>query len=94
MPENGCAITKVKVSDEVALIIVDTQWYLEDWDDNPKMNDNCDIKTRKDFFDEFASLIKKNRNKTTVVALHHPLFSDGAHGGNFSAKQHLSPTNR
>jgi predicted phosphodiesterase len=94
LPENGCAITKVKVSDEVALIIVDTQWYLEDWDDNPKMNDNCDIKTRKDFFDEFESLIKKNRNKTTIVALHHPLFSDGAHGGNFSAKQHLSPTNR
>ena len=94
LPENGCAITKVKVSDEVVLIVVDTQWYLEDWDDNPKMNDNCEIKTRKDFFDEFESLIKKNRNKTTLVALHHPLFSDGAHGGNFTAKQHISPSNR
>jgi len=94
LPKNGCPITKVKVSDEVALIIVDTQWYLENWDDNPTMNDDCDIKTRKDFFLEFESLIKKNRSKTTIVALHHPLFTDGAHGGNFSAKQHISPNNR
>ena len=94
LPENGCPITKVKISDEVALIIVDTQWYLENWDDNPTMNDDCDIKTRKDFFLEFESLIKKNRGKTTIVALHHPLFTDGAHGGHFSAKQHISPNNR
>jgi len=94
LPENGCPITKVKISAEVVLIIVDTQWYLENWDDNPTMNDDCDIKTRKDFFLEFESLIKKNRSKTTIVALHHPLFTDGAHGGNFSAKQHISPNNR
>ena len=43
---------------------------------------------------EFESLIKKNRSKTTIVAIHHPLFTDGAHGGNFSAKQHISPNNR
>lgn len=94
LPENGCAIKKVKISDEVVLIVIDTQWYLEDWDDNPNMNDNCDIKTRKDFFLEFESLIKKNRDKLTLVALHHPLFTDGAHGGNFSAKQHLFPNNK
>jgi len=94
LPENGCPITKVKVSADVTLVIVDTQWYLENWDDNPTMNDDCDIKTRKDFFLEFESLIKKNRSKTTIVALHHPLFTDGAHGGSFSAKQHISPNNR
>lgn len=94
LPENGCPISKVKISAEVTLIIVDTQWYLENWDDNPTMNDDCDIKTRKDFFLEFESLIKKNRSKTTIVALHHPLFTDGAHGGHFSAKQHISPNNR
>ncbi|NQY29096.1 MAG: metallophosphoesterase [Flavobacteriaceae bacterium] len=94
LPENGCPITKVKVSDEVVLLVIDTQWYLENWDNNPTMNDDCDIKTRKDFFLEFESLIKKNRSKTTVVALHHPLYTDGAHGGHFSAKQHISPNNR
>ena len=94
LPENGCPIKQVKLTEQVALIIVDSQWYLENWDDNPTMNDNCDIKTRKDFFLEFESLIKKNRTKTTLIAMHHPLFTDGAHGGHFSAKQHISPTNR
>lgn len=94
LPENGCPITQVKISDDVALIVIDSQWYLENWDNNPTINDNCDIKTRNDFFFEFESLIKKNRKKTTIVAMHHPLFTDGAHGGHFSAKQHISPNNR
>lgn len=93
-PENGCPISKVKISEEVVLIVIDSQWYLENWDDNPTMNDDCDIKTRKSFFLEYESLIKKNRNKTIIVAIHHPLYTDGAHGGSFSAKQHISPNNR
>lgn len=94
LPENGCPITSIKIGDDIALIIIDSQWYLEDWDDNPTMNNRCEIKTREDFFLEFESLIKKNRSKTTVVALHHPLLTDGAHGGKFSFKQHISPSNK
>ena len=93
LPENGCPVTSVKISKDVALIIIDSQWYLEDWDDNPTMNNRCEIKTRNDFFLEFESLIKKNRGKTTIVALHHPLLTDGAHGGKFSFKQHMAPSN-
>lgn len=94
LPENGCPITSVKIGNDIALIIIDSQWYLENWDDNPTMNNRCEIKTREDFFLEFESLVKKNRSKTTVVALHHPLLTDGAHGGKFSFKQHLAPSNK
>ncbi|MGB0870364.1 MAG: metallophosphoesterase [Flavobacteriales bacterium] len=93
LPKNSCPITSVKIDDHTALIIIDSQWYLEDWDKNPTMNNKCEIKTREEFFLEFESLIKKNRGKTTLVALHHPLITDGAHGGNFSVKQHLAPSN-
>ena len=81
------------MSKDIALIIIDSQWYLENWDDNPTMNNRCEIKTRENFFLEFESLIKKNRGKTTLVALHHPLLTDGAHGGKFSFKQHMAPSN-
>ncbi len=94
LPENGCPITSVKISKDIALIIIDSQWYLENWNDNPTMNNRCEIKTRNDFFLEFESLIKKNRGKTTLVALHHPLLTDGAHGGKFSFKQHMAPSNK
>lgn len=94
LPENGCPITSVKIGKDIALIIIDSQWYLENWNHNPTMNNRCEIKTREDFFLEFESLIKKNRSKTTIVALHHPLLTDGAHGGKFSFKQHIAPSNK
>ena len=83
LPENSCPIEKVDLSDEVVLLVLDTQWYLENWDKNPTKNDDCEIKTRQQFFEEFESLVKKNAMKTTIVALHHPLFSGGSHGGQF-----------
>lgn len=92
LPKNGCPITKIDVSDNVVLVIVDSQWFLEDWNDNPTMNNDCKIKTRDKFFAEYERLIKKNTLKTTIVAIHHPMFSYGSHGGEFSLKAQLYPT--
>ena len=91
LPKKGCPLKKVNISDDTVLIIVDSQWYLENWDDNPTMNDDCEIKTRTKFFDEFESLIKKNSTKTTIIAIHHPMFSNGSHGGQYSFKKQLFP---
>tara|TARA_R110002167_G_scaffold10245_2_gene47215 strand:+ start:2141 stop:5824 length:3684 start_codon:yes stop_codon:yes gene_type:complete len=90
-PQNGCPITSVDISKNIVLIIVDTHWYLTNWDNHPTINDNCEIKTRTKFFDEFESLIKKARGKTTIVALHHPMFTNGSHGGKYSFKSHMNP---
>ncbi len=93
LPKNGCPIKKVTISDNIVLVIVDSQWFLEDWDKSPTMNSECDIKTREGFFDEFEGLLKKNEQKTILISLHHPLFSNGPHGGQFSIKQQLFPIN-
>ncbi|MCF6169219.1 metallophosphoesterase [Lutibacter sp.] len=92
LPKDGCPLKKVTISNDIVLIIVDSQWYLENWDANPTMNDNCEIKTRKHFFEEFESLIKKNTTKTIVIAIHHPMFSNGSHGGQYSLKKQIYPT--
>ena len=91
LPENGCPIEKVEISDDIVLIIVDTHWYLTNWDEHPTINDECDIKTRQEFFEKFESYIKKSRGKTTVVAMHHPMFTNGPHGGYYSLKSHMKP---
>ncbi|GGK52662.1 MULTISPECIES: metallophosphoesterase [Flavobacteriaceae] len=91
LPENGCPLEKVNISEDIVLLIVDTQWYLEDWNKNPTMNDDCEIKTREKFFEEFEGLIKKNAAKTVFIALHHPMFTNGNHGGQSSLKQQLYP---
>jgi len=91
LPNNGCPLEKVKISEDIVLIIVDTHWYVTNWDNHPTINDECEIKTREKFFDEFEGLIKKARGKTTIVALHHPMFTNGSHGGQYSFKSHMSP---
>ncbi len=92
LPKNGCPIKKVNISDDIVMIVVDSQWYLTDWNKHPNINNDCEIKTRNRFFDEFESLIKKARGKTTLIAMHHPMFSNGPHGGQYAFKQHLTPT--
>lgn len=92
LPQNSCALESVKINNDVTLIVVDSQWFLEDWDNHPIINDDCDIKTREKFFEEFESLINKNQNKVTIIAIHHPLMSNGPHGGQFSVDKQIYPS--
>ncbi|MEN1784377.1 MAG: metallophosphoesterase [Bacteroidota bacterium] len=92
LPQNGCPLQKVNISDDIVVIAIDTQWYLEDWNKHPTINDDCALKDREQFFEELGGLIKKNRDKTTILALHHPMFTYGPHGGQFSFRRHLFPS--
>jgi len=91
LPRNGCPIESIDITEDITLIIVDSQWYITNWDNHPTINENCEIKTRNHFLDEFRSEIKKARGKTTIVAIHHPMFTNGPHGGKYSFKSYMSP---
>lgn len=91
LPKSGCPLERVKINDKVEMIVVDSEWYITNWDKQPSINDDCEIKTRHKFFEEFESLIKKARGKTTILAMHHPMFSNGPHGGQYSFKSHMQP---
>ena len=91
LPKNGCPIKKVDINDKIVMIIIDSEWYFTNWDTYPAINDECEFRTRSKFFDEFESLVKKARGKTTIVALHHPMFSNGPYGGQYSFAQHMTP---
>ena len=74
-PDKGCPIKKTDLSDNAVLITIDSQWFLENWDTQTYLNEDCDIKNRNDFFLEFESLLKKSQNKTKIIAIHHPMLS-------------------
>ena len=90
-PQNGCPLEKINLSPEVVVLAIDSEWYITNWNRHPGINDDCDIKSREAFLEEVESQIKKNRDKTVILALHHPLITYGSHGGYFSAEQHFSP---
>ncbi|MFI2742940.1 metallophosphoesterase [Zhouia sp. PK063] len=94
-PENGCPLEDFDIGKNIKLLVVDTQWYLEDWDKIPTINDECDdIKTRDKFFIELEGEIKKAQGKTLIIAMHHPMFTNGVHGGNYAFTKHLFPSQR
>jgi len=91
LPQNGCGIESKSLSPTVELITIDSQWFMEDWDKHPEINNGCSIKTRDQFFEAFESMLLQNQQKTIVLALHHPLLSNGVYGGQYSLKQQLFP---
>ncbi|WP_026977025.1 metallophosphoesterase [Flavobacterium tegetincola] len=91
MPRESCAIDKLSISDNLELITIDSQWFLEDWNDSPTINEGCDVKSREEFFTELESVLNKNQSKTMVIAIHHPLMTNGTHGGQFSLEKQLFP---
>lgn len=91
LPQKNCGIDDLKIDKNTILITIDSQWFLEDWDDNPTINDDCTIKTREDFYDELSNLLNKNKDKTIILAIHHPLMTNGSHGGQYSIEKELYP---
>ncbi|WP_312322701.1 metallophosphoesterase [Soonwooa sp.] len=90
-PKAGSSIASISISHDIQLIVLDSQWYLANWDKYPNINNNSLINTRNIFFDELENEIKKAIGKTTIIAVHHPVFTNGPHGGRYSFKSNLFP---
>lgn len=92
LPENGCPGPEViEISKKLVIIVVDSQWWLEDWSKQPKINDECLAKSREMFEYLFLNAVKKYRSRNILIALHHPHFTNGPHGGDFTVKEHIFP---
>ncbi len=91
-PDPGCNDpVEIELGANTVLIIIDSQWWLANWKGEPEINKDCTIKSREIFKFLFEDAIKGNRDRNVVVAMHHPLYSNGPHGGQFTLRQHLFP---
>ncbi|MGB7396052.1 MAG: metallophosphoesterase [Pricia sp.] len=90
-PQDGCPIKTIEVNDDIAIIALDTEWYLTNWNRRPDINENCEIRSRNRFWLELEDAIKDNRQRTTLIAMHHPMYSYGPHGGQYTLKRNLYP---
>lgn len=91
-PSDGCSDPKeIEISDELVLILIDTQWWLHKHEKGRGEKDDCIASTKEDFVLAFKEVLKRNRDKNIIVAGHHPMYSNGVHGGYFSWKDHLFP---
>ena len=92
VPEPGCPLTSINVSEKIQLIVVDSQWYLVDWDEHPLVNKDCSIKTREALFLALENELELHQDKVIVFAIHHPLYTNGVHGGAYNFNSHIYPS--
>ncbi|WP_207497081.1 BamA/TamA family outer membrane protein [Aridibaculum aurantiacum] len=90
-PKDGCpGPVEVSLSDEVVLIMLDTQWWLHRWE-KPGIESDCPYKTQTEVLSQLEDLIAKHSKKLVILATHHPFKSYGIHGGYFPLKSHIFP---
>lgn len=91
-PENACPIERKHINDNLLLILIDSKWFVTNWSRVEDINKKCtDIVTRRRFMEELEDAIDDNLDKNIVIAMHHPVFSNGEYAGHKTLKQHLSP---
>lgn len=90
-PEDGCPGPVLKnITDEVVLIMMDSQWWVHQYD-KPGIESDCPYKTKTAVIAELEDMLVRNSKKLVILATHHPLKSNGIHGGYFPLKTYLFP---
>lgn len=91
-PTNACPIEHKVINDELDLILIDSKWFISNWSRIEDINIKCtDIVTRRRFVEELEGYIGDGQGKNIVIAMHHPVFSNGKYAGQESLRSHLLP---
>ena len=98
LPGGGCpGPVRVPLGKTGVLIALDTQWWLEnERNGKPKPDDNpthCASTTEKEILDALVSELQlaAREGRWAIVAGHHPLNTEGPHGGFVDGATHLFP---
>jgi len=92
-PADGCpGPYEVRLQDDLVLITINSQWFLTNRSERPYgAGGGCGVEDETDFMAQLEDIIARNKDKNIMVVGHHPLFSDGIHGGYFTLADHFFP---
>lgn len=91
-PSEGCPGPElINLGDNIALIIIDTQWWLQKEGKPIGVTADCEVTNDEEFILAIRDMLDDNAQKQIVVAGHHPMYSNGEHGGYFRFQDHLFP---
>ncbi|UOQ72755.1 metallophosphoesterase [Hymenobacter cellulosilyticus] len=93
IPRNACpGPFEVRLQDDILMIAINSQWFLQTSGERPYGgNSGCGVANETDFFTQLEDIIQRNQNRNIMVIAHHPIFSDGIHGGYFTLADHFFP---
>lgn len=92
LPDNGCVDpVPVDLNENLVMIAIDTQWWLQKHDKPMGEADGCTISSKEEFLDELERLLENYKDRQVIIIGHHVLYSNGNHGGYFNWKDHIFP---
>lgn len=92
LPKAGCPGPEViDINNNLNIIFLDTQWWLQDHNLSIAKNNNCDCLNEDNITAKIDSILILSQDKTVLIAGHHPLKSYGTHGGYFNLISHIFP---
>lgn len=91
-PASGCpGPTEVHINDQVMLILINTQWWLQPGFRPIGKTCGCDVSSEQEFFEKLISILNGNKDKQVIIAGHAPVYSYAIHGGRYKLRHHLFP---
>ncbi|MDX1529908.1 MAG: BamA/TamA family outer membrane protein [Rhodothermales bacterium] len=80
----------IELTDGLHLVALDTEWWLREAPTSGEVDD-YEIETQLDFLLALDDLIQRRDDERLLVVGHHPVLSNGEHGGHFTLGEHLFP---
>lgn len=92
MPDNGCpGPIEIRVNDALTIIVVDTEWWIHKYDKPHAPENGCTVEDKLDFVIQLEDMVRKNDGRHVLLAAHHPIFSNGNHGGHYNLLDNIFP---
>lgn len=92
MPSNGCGgPVELQLNNNLVVIILDSEWWLSKFEKPLAPDNDCTSASKIDVIQQVKDILLRNKGKNIVLAEHHPLFSNGTHGGYFTLKDYIFP---
>lgn len=92
MPSNGCGgPVEVQLNKDLVVIVIDSEWWLTKNEKSVAPDYDCTASSRLEVIQQIQDIILRNKGKHIILAQHHPLFSNGRHGGYYTLKDYLFP---
>ena len=76
----------IELNDNIVLVIIDSHQLIKRWKQESNGRSNGER-----FKAELDSVLTSHKSKNIVLAMHHPLYTYGPHGGYLSFWQHIFP---
>ncbi len=91
-PKGGCpGPVEIELTDNLVLIILDSNWWLTRHYRPDGTLSTCGVENEFDLLVQFQNVLRRHRDKHKLLAIHHPLYSNGNHGGYFSLFDYVFP---